>query len=816
MRKLALGLIVVGTLFILWPNYALFAQDSSEVNDLNEVSGNEIDKDKLYQEYLQQKKSRMDKEGQYQEYLKKKAKAQERDTAKHETPEIYGKPDTVMGLKKGGEIVAPSPVASDSSGIPKASGYLEPFGYKMFNVTPSSFAPSEPTSVPPDYTLGPGDNVIVNLWGKVDLQLNLTVDREGKIFIPKAGDLTVVGLTLDQFEKKLKEKLSTIYSGFRMNVMMGKIRLIKVFVFGEVTNPGGYTISSLSTLFNALYEAGGPNQRGTLRNIKLIRNNQEIATIDIYDFLLKGYNKDDMKLASNDVIYVPVVGPSVKIRGEIKRPAIYELKGGERVLDLIELAGGTKPTSYLQRVMIDRIAGQDQRILLDVNLLDQPKFEENNLELKDGDDISVFSIFDLIENFVWLDGKVKHSRAFQRNPGMRVWDLIGGGEQLQKDAYLLRADLIRTYPDERKEIIPVNLEKVLTGDSTENMVLRDKDRLVVYGYGDVNRKKFVNISGAVKKPDQYELYENMKLSDLIFLAGNPLKNAYLLRAEIAHLNPGKPADITYVNLQDLYTDSENFIIKPDQKVDISLKEDDQVFIREIPEWSLQKIVSIEGKVMFPGKYALEQDKETLFHLLQRAGGLTPKAFPKGAVFVRPGIIQDVERKNVQDVVVSSQLLERDSLGNILPPVATPFNPNRLNRVIIDLPKTLKSSGGESDIVLQNGDSVYIPKIPSEVQVVGSVGSSSSIKFSDGKSVKYYIDRAGGYTRNSDKGQTRLISADGRVISGGSLSGREVELGDVIVVPQKVKRDRDWMKLMANTAGILSGVATTIFVINGLK
>jgi protein involved in polysaccharide export with SLBB domain len=816
MRKLALGLIVTGTLFILWPNRVLFAQDSSEASDLDEVSGNEIDKDKLYQEYLQQKKSGIDKEEQYQEYLKKKAKAQERGTAKYETPEIYGKPETVVELKKGGEIVVPSPVASGSPGIPKAGGDLEPFGYKMFNVTPTSFAPVTPTSVPPDYTLGPGDNVIVNLWGKVDLQLNLTVDREGKIFIPKAGDLTVVGLTLDQFEKKLKEKLSTIYSGFRMSVMMGRIRLIKVFVFGEVTNPGGYAISSLSTLFNALYEAGGPNQRGTLRNIKLIRNNQEIATIDIYDFLLKGYNKDDMKLASNDVIYVPMVGTLVKMRGEVKRPAIYELKGGERVLDLIELAGGLKTTAYLERVMVDRIVGQDQRMLLDVNLLDQPKLEENNIELKDGDDVSVFSIFDLIENFVWIDGKVKHSGAFERNPGMRVWDLIGGGEQFQKDAYLLRADLIRTYEDGRKEIFPINLEKVLKGDTTENIILEDKDKLVVCGYWDVNRKKYVTIDGVVKKPGQYELYENIKLSDLIFLAGNPLKNAYLLRAEIAHLVPGKPADINYVNLEDLYTDSENFIIKPDQNVDVPLREDDKVFIREIPEWSLQKIVTLEGEVMFPGNYALQQEKESLYHLLQRAGGLTLKAFPKGVVFVRPSIIADVQRKNVQDVVVGSQVLERDTIGNILPPVVTPFNPGRLNRVIIDLPKILKEQGGKNDIVLAEGDQIYIPRIPSEVQVVGSVGASSSIRYIQGRPIKYYIDRAGGYTRNSDKGQTRLISADGRVISGGSLRGRGVELGDVIVVPQKIEKDRDWMKFMANTVAVLSGAATTIFVIDRLK
>lgn len=786
MRKVALKLIVAVVSFFLL-NFPLSAQTLDE------------------------------KERLYQEYLKKKLKSEEDDISKYQTPEIYEPTEPVVEEKKKTPISVSSPVATVSPQIPKAGpDSLQPFGYNMFNVSPSTFAPLSPTSVPPDYTLGPGDNIIVNLWGKVDLELNLAVDREGKVFIPKAGDLTVWGLTLDQFEKKLKKKLSTIYSDFKMNVIMGKIRSVKVFVFGEVSNPGGYTVSSLSTLFNALYVAGGPNQRGSMRKIKLIRNNRETATVDLYDFLLKGYNKDDIKLASNDVIYVPVVGSLVKIRGEIKRPAIYELKGGETVLDLIDLAGGLKPTAYLERVMVDRIANQDQRVLLDVNLYDPSTLEKENLKLKDGDDVSIFSIFDLIENLVWIDGKVKHPGAFQRNPGMRVWDLIQGGDQLQKDVYLLRADLVRTYPDERKQIIPINLEKVLAKDSTENILLMDKDSLTVYGYWDVTRKKHVSIDGAIKKPGSYQLYENLKLSDLIFLAGNPLKNTYVLRAEIAHLNPGKPADITYVNLQDLYNDWENFIVKQNQDVDLYLKEDDRVFIREIPEWSLQKIVTLEGEVMFPGKYALEQEKETLYHLLQRAGGLTSKAFPKGAVFVRSSIIQDVERKNIQDVVTSTQLLEKDTLGNILPPNMTPFNPDKLNRVIIDLPKILKEKGGESDIVLQEGDYIFIPKIPSEVQVVGSVGSSSSIKFVPGKKVKYYIDRAGGYTRNSDKKQTRLIRADGKVVSGGSLRGKRVELGDVIVVPQKIKKDKDWMKFMANAAAVLSSVATTVFVIDRLQ
>ena len=758
-----------------------------------------------------------EKEKLYKEYLEKKLKAKESDIPKYETPQIYEPSDSVVEKKWETPDLVSSPVETVLTVIPKAGpDSLQVFGYDMFNVSPLSFAPLAATSVPPNYTLGPGDNIIVNLWGKVDLELDLTVDREGKVFIPKAGDLTVWGLTLDQFEEKLKKKLSTIYSGFEMNVIMGKIRQIKVFIFGEVKNPGGYTVSSLSTLFNTLHIAGGPNHRGSMRKIKLIRNNKELATVDLYDFLLKGYNKDDIKLASSDVVFVPVVGPTVKIKGEVKRPAIYELKGGEGILDLIELAGGLKPTAYLERVMVNRIADQDQRVLLDVNLYDQSTKEKENLTLKDGDDVSVFSIFDLIENLVWIDGKVKHPGTFQRNPGMRVWDLIKEGEQLQKDAYLLRADLIRTHPDERKEIIPINLEKVLAEDSSENMLLMDKDSLKVYGYWDVKRKKFVTIDGAVKKPTKYQLYENMKLSDLIFLAGNPLRNAYMLRAEIAHLNPGKPADITYLNLKDLYTDSQDFVVKQNPGVDMFLKEDDQVFIREIPEWSLQKIVTLEGEMMFPGKYALEREKETLYHLLQRAGGLTPKAFPKGVIFVRSGIIQDVERRNIQDVVTNTQLLEKDTLGNVIPPSVTPFNPGKLNRVVIDLPKILKGKGGESDIVLQDGDSIFVPQIPSEVQVVGSVGSSSSIKFVEGKKVKYYIDRAGGYTRNSDKNQTRLIKANGRVISGGSLRGRKVELGDVMVVPQKIKEERNWMKFMANAAVVLSSVATTVFVIDRLQ
>jgi len=724
----------------------------------------------------------------------------------YKTPALYDDSSNIPEeLKKAGKTAEVKQPKLDE----KSEGSsLKPFGYEIFNGTSPTFAPIPETPVPETYLLGPGDNLIVNLWGRAEQEYQLAVDREGKIFIPKAGEMVVWGMTITQFEGKLKSRLAKIYSNFFVSVMLGKLRSVKIFVLGEVKKPGGYTLTSLSTFFSALYAAGGPTERGSMRKIKVLRQNKEVAELDLYELLLKGYNSADQKLETGDVIYVPVSGPQVRIKGEVKRPANYELKGTEKVWDLIELAGGTLPTAYLKRVVLDRLQAEDQRELVNLNLSDSTSHSSDNLLLRDGDEISVLSKYQFRPNVAWITGKIKHPGSFERSEGMRVKELLNGGEQLEPDAYLPRADLFRVMPDARRTLLSVALDKLLADGSTANLILQDRDSLVVYSINEVERKKFVSIEGDVKTSGKYELLENMRLSDLIFQAGNPNKSAYKLRAELARVNPGHPSDIYYFAL-------DSILENPKTEIDLILQEDDKIFIREIPDWNEHRVVKISGEVNFPGKYALRKENETIYEIFQRAGGFSPKAFIPGITLMRHSIAEHIKRQNLPSLIAQTQLLEKDSLGNIEEPIPLNLDVNKVSRIVFDPMELLKSKGKKGDITLKDGDVILVPDLPAGIQILGAIASRGTIGYQPGKSVNYYIKKAGGFTPNADKKETRLVKATGRVTSGG-VGGKKVELGDAIIVPQKIEERKHFSRDLAATISIISGIATTFFIIAKTK
>ena len=594
---------------------------------------------------------------------------------------------------------------------------LELFGANLFSSASADFSPAPIATVPPDYKLGPGDNLIVYLWGRIDLEMDLTVDREGKVFVPKAGEIVAFNLTLEQFKQRLSKKLSTIYSDFELGVMLGRIRTIRVYVYGEVKKPGAYTVSSLSTLFNALHYSGGPNENGSLRKIRLSRGKETNATVDLYDFLLHGKNTAGIKLQSEDVIFVPVVGPKVSVRGEVKRPAIYELKNQEKLLDVIELAGGAADEAYLGRVMIDRINNGQGRKLIDLSLATAEDKKTNNIEIKAGDDISVFSIYERRENVVWLGGHVKHPGAYEMDNGLTISELLEDGRQLKENPYMERADLIRTSPDSQKELIAINLAWALNKSAEHDLKLRINDSLRIYGSNEIARKKYVNIDGEIARPGEYQLFKNMRISDLIFMAGGLQRGAYTLTAEVARRLPGKEIELIYLDLEKMKNGGSG--------EDILLAEDDYVFIRRIPSWELNNFVSITGEVEFPGKYALYRKDETLYDLIRRAGGLTPEAYAFGTVFIRGEIEDKLKRMNLPGILDRSNPVRFDSAGNYSQTSILKYNPGELSRLIIDVDLILASKGEEGDVTLQMGDEVYIPPRPSGVQVTGAVASSGT-------------------------------------------------------------------------------------------
>ena len=686
---------------------------------------------------------------------------------------------------------------------------LKLFGHDIFEGAGEVFIPGVHDLPPDGYTFGPGDHILVNVWGRVDLELDLTIDREGKVFIPQVGELVVAGSTLDTFRDKLDNKLSEAYSDYQLSVSYGKLRQISIYVFGEVNKPGGYTVSSLANLLHALYAAGGITDNGSLRKIQLIRNTQVKNTYDLYDLLLKGDQGKDLKLLSGDVVYVPVTGPLVSIAGEIKRPAIYELTGSETALTAIELAGGATSEAFLETVSLDRVGPNDSRILRDLDLADLAGFDANNILLQDGDRLTVFSIYDFHENQVYLTGHVKHPGKFGITDSMRISELIDNGKQLKENAYTKRADLFRTDSDGSKTLIPVELDKIMAGDITADLLLKSLDSLVIYSYQHVDREKYVTISGAVKYPGQYKLYNSMRVSDLIFQAGTLSKRAYWVECELARVTDDQVTQILKLDLEDIITNK-------NAENDIELKEDDCVFIRQKPDWHPVQEVTVEGEVLFPGRYAIKHKDEKMSELIARAGGLTPVAFPKGALYIRSTIEGQVKQRNIGQIIENTKETRVDSTGNIIYDKEVKFDPSLLNRIIIDLPEILKKPGGPSDIALADSDYIYIPPYPSGVQVIGAVAFNGTIAHLKGKKAKYYIGQAGGTTPDGDISGMRLVKPNGKVYYGGKAQKMKAELGDAIIVPSKIKRTTNWGSVLTTTATIVGSVATTIFVVDRLK
>ncbi len=741
----------------------------------------------------------IDKEDLLREYRERMGKGNIGPDTSYRTAEIYGKQPKYQMPGSDSLHYVDSLADSNIKITEDTASVLEPFGFDLFGAPSELSPPSEVANID-DYLLGPGDNIIIYLWGRVEKEFNLTVDRQGKIFIPRIGDIVVWGMNLKKLEEKLKAELSKAYTDFELSISLGKIRSIRIYMTGEVNKPGAYTVSSLTTLFNALYLAGGPNQRGSMRNIRLVRNNRVETELDLYQFLLKGDSKSDVRMESGDAVFIPVTGDRVAVSGEVKRPAIYELTGSEKVSQLLELAGGPTAEAYLERILLDRISPDGERQIIDVNL-SEGYTDSDDLVLKDGDSLHVFSIYDVHRNVVSVAGMVKHPGQFERTDTTTLKTILDRAELMPENVYMERANLFRRYADRRMEIIPIDLNKVFSAGLDLN--LRDLDSLHVYSIDSLKRKRYVYIDGEVKNPGLYDYYENMTVVDLVFLAGNLNRNAYQLNVEVARTDSVGKVSLIKVDLT-----SEAGRRMP-------LYEDDRIFVREIPDWFLHRMVTIEGEVRFPGKYALVSRHETLYDLIERAGGFTVDAFPTGTIFQRKTIGTSLKRQNLPEIISNSQPLVEDSLGNIRKMDMLKFSAEKMNRVIIDMENIIYSGGREGNITLQDGDYIYVPEIPSGVSVMGAVGANGTIKFTYGEKVKYYIHRAGNFTNQADKKGTRLIKADGRVYSGGSTLGKKVELGDAIVVPTEIKRKSNWLETLSTAVSIIGGIATSALIIDRL-
>ncbi|HUV29554.1 MAG TPA: SLBB domain-containing protein [Acidobacteriota bacterium] len=678
---------------------------------------------------------------------------------------------------------------------------LQPFGTGMFD-GPRETLPPDDIASDDNYILGPGDNVIVYVWGRVDNEYNLTVDREGKVFIPKVGELIAWGKTLAEFRTQVQKSLSKAYSGFDLTVSLGKIRSIRIYLTGEVKAPGAYTVSSLTSLFNALYQAGGPNLNGSMRSIRLMRSGKAVAEVDLYRFLLEGDNSLDVRLESGDAVFVPVAGARVAVRGEVRRPGVYELKGTATAGDVLHLAGGTNPEAHLERAMLERVSGQRQWQVHDLNLTGLDDGSGPDFILMDGDRLTVFSVFKARKNMVAMFGQVRHPGYYERNDSTRVLELVTRSQLQDYDVYYGRANLFRRHPDWRTEVISLNLRDILDGRA-EDILLQDRDSLHVYAIEDVTWDRRMWISGQVQYPGEYPYYDGMTVQDLIFLAGSFTKSALRLQAEIARLDERGDVSIHYVD------------IGGDPSGSTVLKEGDRVYVRQIPQWKLHRTVTVEGEVAYPGEYVLSSHNESLYSLLERAGGFTPRAFPSGIVFERATIGQSLERLRIPRQLEKSNPLIEDSLGHVKPQAVIEYEAAAVNRIAIDMDLILGTGGGQGDMTLEPGDRIFVPSLPSGISVLGAVGQNGTIRFRENESVKYYVRRAGNFTPRADKKATRLIRANGEVFAGSSTLGRKVQMGDIIVVPTKIQRERNFAKTLGTVLTATTGALTTVLLVTKL-
>lgn len=733
--------------------------------------------------------------------------------------DLLEKKDAAKGEEKKLIEEKPSPL--------EVSTTLKPFGYDLFAGV--SLTPSQDMPVASDYVVGPGDEISILLWGRLSGQYTLMVSRDGTIQLPNIGPLSVAGMAFDEMKKYLTRQAKNIV-GAEINVTMGRLRTIQVFVLGEVKKPGAYSVSAMSTLTNALMASGGPTKIGTLRKIELKRNgNKTATTMDFYDLLLKGDKSKDLRLQNGDVVFVPPVGPLVAVAGSVKRPAIYELKGEVNIKGLIEMAGGITATGYLQRIQVERIHENEAKTLVDADFRELDK--EKDIMLKDGDIINIFPITNVVINGVTLSGSVARPGKYQWFEGMRVSDIIKNTEKdLLPETYFDHA-LIERYipPDYHIEVIAFNLHKALIDrDNNEDKLLQPYDILTVYSKWDFQDRPKIRVSGAVNKPGEYELRPNMRLSDLVNLAGNVKRYAYLEQAELTRItitNEGPKTERLILNLSKA--------LSKDKGSDISLKEDDYLFVRTVPEWGLYRTVNLSGEVKYPGSYTIRKG-ERLSSLLKRAGGFTDKAYLNGSVFTRESV-KELQQKNINDVVdrLEQQLLSQASLS-----IQVALTPDAVQqqkavaeqqKALITKMRTAKSQGrmvirfdemerfeGSSyDIELEDGDTVTIPERPNSIQVIGSVYNSTAFVYDPKATLSAYIDKAGGTTRYAEGKDMFVLKSDGSAIarrqSGMFFMSSKLDPGDTIVVPEKVERIA-WMREIKDLTQILYQIAVTAGVL----
>lgn len=671
------------------------------------------------------------------------------------------------------------------------------FGRDIFNQKELSFEPNMNIATPQNYRLGPGDAVVIDIYGASQKTINATVSPDGDITIEGFGPMQVSGLTVNEANARLRTTLGTRFRSSRVRLTVNQTKTIMVNVMGEVHTPGTYTLSAFATVFHALYMAGGTNDIGTLRNIKVFRNNRLVTVVDIYDYILNGKLTGNIRLADNDVIVVGPYDCLVDITGKIKRPMFYEMKKNESIATLLKYAGGFTGDAYRKTVRVIRKTGREYSIY------NVGEFDMGSFHVADGDSVSVDSILSRFENRVEVRGAVFRPGMYQVGGEINsVRTLIGHAEGVTEDAFTPHAVMHRMKPDRTLEIIPVDVEGIMSG-KTADIPLQKNDILFIPTKQEMMQQQTITIHGEVQYPGIYQYADNETIEDFILQAGGLKDAASTVKVDIARRVKNPKALTTDSVIAHTYTLAlkDGFVI--DGTPGFTLMPFDEVYVRKSPSYSVQKNISIEGQVMFSGTYTLSQKNERLSDIVRKAGGVTDRAYIAGARLERR--ITQEERLRMQTIVqmARAQQGEKDSLAmNKLDLGDTYF-------VGIELDKALAHPGGDADFILREGDRLIVPEYNGTVKISGDVMYPNTVAFEKGKRPAYYIDQAGGWGNRAKKSHTYIIYMNGTVAKVGHNA--KVLPGCEIVVPSKPARSglrlTEWLSIGTTAATIATMIAT---------
>ena len=687
----------------------------------------------------------------------------------------------------------------------KLSEVNKVFGRNIFNTRNLTFEPSVNIATPPNYRLGPGDEVIIDIWGTSQNTIRQQISPDGTINIEKIGPVSLSGMTVSEANEYLKRVLGKTYSGLdapdgtlEIRLTLGNTRTIQINVMGEVVQPGTYALSSFSTVFHALYRAGGVSDIGSLRNVQVTRNGKTVAKVDVYDFIMKGKTQDDIRLQEGDVIIVPAYEALVQISGNVKRPMRFEMKKNETLATLINYAGGFSADAYTRSLRVVRQNGEEYEINT-VKEIDYSAYPMRN-----GDVVTAEAILNRFTNKLEVRGAVYRPGIYQLNGEINtVRALVNEAKGLTGDAFTNRAVLQREREDLTTEIISVDVRSIMAGTSPD-IPLQKNDILYIPSIHDLEDRGDVAIFGEVAKPDSYSYSDNMTLEDLIIRAGGLRESASTVRVDVSRRIKDPKSTHSTDSIGQMFTFAlkDGFVIDGEQG--FTLQPYDQVFVRRSPGYQAQQNVQVTGEVIFGGTYAMTTTEERLSDLVKKAGGATPKAYLRGAKLIR--VANDEEKKRMRDVInlMNRQFGEAmmDSLGIR---VEDTFS------VGIDLEKAMAKPGSEYDLVLREGDVLSVPKLNNTVKVNGAVMMPNTVGYLSDKNANYYLDQAGGYALNAKKSKKFVIYMNGQVARIKGRSKDKIEPGCEIIVPSKKNKRVNVGEILgyASSFGSLATMFATI-------